>query len=107
MPETARPVLSIIEHWPEVLTALVSLSLGVLAYLSAARARRVTDQIERIKVDAAAYERAQHIYDSAIEHLSAENARLIGVVAKLEHKVELLEDEVAELRYRVRDRSQQ
>lgn len=75
----------------EIIVALGSLGMSAVAFIAATRAQTKSHRLEQVKVDAEAYERAQHIYDSTIEQLRKDNERLADKVVKLETKIEKLE----------------
>lgn len=77
--------------WAEVLTPIVSIGLGALAFVQATRANRSAAEVERIKVEAEAYSRAQKIYDNMVARLREDNERLIDKIAQLEIKIDRLE----------------
>ena len=89
--------------WATILTAVVSLGLGLLAFISATRAARSTARIEMTKVDAEAWIRAQAIYDGTIEQLRKDNERLTAKIDRLEKKIEQLEAAIRDQSVAIRD----
>ena len=65
---------------------------SVIAAFVSFRTNRRTTRVEQSKVDAEAYDRAQKIYDGAIERLERDNARLQTTVERLEGKTVELEE---------------
>ncbi len=78
----------------EAAVALGSFGLSVLAFFAANRAQHRTQYLEKIRVDAEAYTRAQEIYDKTIDQLRKQNDQLIAQVDRLEHQVARLESAI-------------
>lgn len=82
--------------WGPALAAVVGFPAVWLTYRQATNARKSAEQIDSRKVDAEAYERAQHLMEAGISQLQSQLSRV---------QAELLERdaEVSQLRTRVRE----
>lgn len=75
----------------EIIVALGSLGLSIVAFIAATRAQGKTQRLEQVKVDAEAYTRAQSIYDKSFDQLSRRNDQLCEQLKECEARVERLE----------------
>ena len=87
-----------------LVSAVISIALGILALISASRAKRESALVENRTVNLQAFEQAQKFYDTTNqrlmaqgEQLSSENAKLTEQNRKLTRQLDRLEELIEDL----------
>lgn len=81
----------------EILLSLLTIGLSAAAFFAATRANRAQSQAAKTAVDAAAYERAKMLYESAIDTLKGQTTDLHDQVVSLQTEVSRLRVQSADL----------
>jgi predicted nucleic acid-binding Zn-ribbon protein len=85
----------------EILLALLATGLSAAAFFAATKANRTQAQAATTAVDAAAYERAKSLYESAIDTLQGQTGALHDQVVNLQTEVSRLRTQSADLQSEV------
>jgi predicted nucleic acid-binding Zn-ribbon protein len=85
----------------EILLALLATGLSAAAFFAATRANRAQADAAESAVDAAAYQRAKDIYESAIDSLKGQTRDLHDQVVNLQTEVSRLRLQSADLQTEV------
>lgn len=85
----------------EILLGLLTAIVGIVTYIAASNANRMQAKVSMIAVDAAAYERAQEIYESALASLRTDLANMREESERLRASNEQLRQEVFALRMEI------
>ena len=89
----------------EILLAVLSGTVGYVSFRLSTKAAEAQDNATEAAVDAAAYDRAKDLYESAIDTLRTDLAAARVEISRLNGEVEQLRTELFKVRYgRNRDR---
>ena len=90
----------------EILLALLSAAVGYASFRLSTKAGEAQDRATAVAVDAAAYDRAKELYESAIMTLRADLGNAREEIGRLNSEVSQLRRDLFEIRYRRRNNNE-
>ncbi|WP_436759316.1 hypothetical protein [Streptosporangium sp. V21-05] len=91
------------EIWIAVVACIGALGSAAFTAAASRRTARVTEAVETSKVDAAAFDRARAIYESALQTLEEQSLKLRERMGELNQQLAHEQDASAEMRQQIRD----